>query len=106
MVMPPETDATADDEDPSESWVRPGFARAYPESDELDALLRALDRGDFLTVREQAPALAARTSDEAIRAAALDLRRRLDPSPTALALIALGVALLAFLLQHHLRHAP
>ncbi len=91
--------------DPS-AWVRPGFARTYPADVELDALLQAFDRGDFLTVRERAQALAERTPDDAVRAAALDLRRRLDPSPTALLLIALGMLLLAFLFQHHLRHTP
>ena len=86
--------------------ARPAFSRAYPPDAELDELVRAFDRGDFATVRRRAPELAERTKDDEVKAAALDLRRRIEPSPTALILIGLGLTLLLFLFQHHLRHAP
>jgi hypothetical protein len=82
---------------------RPAFAARYPKNPELDALVNAFAHGDFARVRREAPALAEKTDDAAVRDAAHDLRRRLDPSPLALYLVALGFALLAYLFVHYLR---
>jgi len=84
----------------------PAFAHDYPIDPRLDALVRAFARGDFRRVRLEAPALAAETDDPAVRLAALNLRRRIDAAPAALALIGIGVALLAYLYLHHLGAAP
>ncbi len=66
---------------------RPRFAADYPKDDVLDALLEAFDRGDYRAVREGAPKLAAATEDDAVRAAARDLRARIDPDPWAVRLL-------------------
>jgi hypothetical protein len=46
-------------------------------------------------VRDEAPKLAARATDERVRAAANDLRARLEPDPLSKALLALTLVLLA-----------
>ncbi|MBW2457480.1 MAG: hypothetical protein JRI68_23435 [Deltaproteobacteria bacterium] len=81
---------------------RPAFARAYPKSSELDRLLAAFDAGNYGLVRTDAAALAERTGDEELRAAALDLRRRVHADPTSIYLWAIGVALLLFLFGYYL----
>lgn len=80
----------------------PAFAHDYPSDPRLDALVRAFARGDFRRVRLEAPPLAEASDDPAVRAAALDLRRRIDASPGALALIGVGIALLVYLYLHHI----
>jgi hypothetical protein len=80
----------------------PAFARAYPADPQLDELVAAFSRGDFRRVRHEAPVLARAAADPSVRAAALDLRRRIDPAPASLLLIAIGAALLVYLYLHHL----
>jgi hypothetical protein len=75
----------------------PEFTRSFPHDPELDRLVQAFEAGDYHTVRNEAPALAERTSDPAVRKAALDLRRRIDPDPAQLYLLGLTLALLVFL---------
>lgn len=84
---------------------RPQFAKAYPRDDELDRLVTAFERGNFKLVRDEAEDLAERTDDEGVRAAALDLRRRLNPDPIAIYLLAIGVSLVLFLYGYYLLHA-
>ncbi len=81
---------------------RPAFARSYPRSPELDRLLLAFEAGNYGLVRTEAAALAERSDDQALRDAALDLRRRIEPGPTAIYLWAIGVALLLFLFGYYL----
>jgi hypothetical protein len=69
------------------------FSRAYPDDPELRRLVVAFDSGDYFTVRQGAPELAQRTTDEAVRKAALDLRRRIEPAPEQLYLFARGLGL-------------
>jgi hypothetical protein len=76
---------------------RPRFVLTFPSDPELDALVSAFQRGNYAHVRREAPLLAARTADEAVREAALELRRRLDPDPLLGYLLGVAVALLAFL---------
>lgn len=75
---------------------RPRFLLSFPSDPQLDVLVRAFERGDFASVREAAPKLAASTADPAVRAAALELRRRIDPDPTVVRLLLLACALLIF----------
>ena len=84
---------------------RPPFARSYPRHDGLDELVFAFERGDFGLVREKAPALIDGDADEAVKRAATDLRRRIDPAPTSVYLWALGVALLVFLYGFYVSHS-
>ena len=80
-----------------EGLHRPPFAADYPRHDALDRLLVAFEAGNYAFVREQAPRLATSEADENVRNAAKDLRRRVDPEPTAIYLWALGVALVLVL---------
>jgi hypothetical protein len=82
---------------------RPPFARSYPPHAELDRLLAAFEAGDYASVRDGAPKLAASTKDEELRRAALDLRRRVDPDLVSGALLLVGLALAVFLGAHFLR---
>ena len=76
---------------------RPRFLLAFPRHPELERLIEAFERGDFALVRREAPALADRTDDPAVRAAALELRRRIDPDPMLKFLVLASLALLLFL---------
>lgn len=88
----------------SEDWGRPAFAATFPADPELEALVVAFARGDYRTVRSEAPALAARTTDPAIKSAAELLRARIEPDPTAKFLFVLGGALLVALSTWWLLH--
>jgi hypothetical protein len=75
----------------------PAFARAWPRDSALSALVSAFEAGDYARVRREAPALARRTDDDAVRRAARELRRRLDPDPVAVYMLMAAAALLVFL---------
>jgi hypothetical protein len=89
---------------------RPTFADGFPRTPELDALVDAFTAGNYRRVREEAPRLAEKTDDPKVKAAARELRARLDPDRWALALLGMTAALLVFLsvywLLHDGRHAP
>lgn len=76
---------------------RPAFLLAFPEDPELQRLVAAYERGDFKTVRQAAPELAARSQEPAVRSAALELRRRIDPSPLLLWFLGSALALFVVL---------
>jgi len=80
------------------------FAHSFPEDPELRRLVAAFDAGDYLAVRKGAPVLAERTSDPAVRKAALDLRRRIEPDPLQLYLLGLTLLLLVFLVAWFYLH--
>lgn len=82
----------------------PAFTRDFPDDPALAAIVDAFERGDYAFVRAEAPRLAAATKDDAIRAAALDLRRRIDPDPLATYLLLIAAALLAFLAFYYFGH--
>jgi hypothetical protein len=73
---------------------RPAFASAFPSTPALDALVDAFARGDYATVRAQAPALAQASDDPAIKAAAQMLMDRTRPDPLSVALLAIAAILL------------
>jgi hypothetical protein len=83
---------------------RPGFAKPYPRTRELDRLVRAFSAGNFALVRREAPRLAEKTEDESVRTAALDLRRRIAPDPTAIYLLVVGLALAVAVAIYYFRH--
>ena len=75
----------------------PSFARTWPRDAALDALVAAFEAGDYARVRREAPVLARSTDDDAVRRAARELRRRLDPDPVAVYMLMAAAALLVFL---------
>jgi len=76
---------------------RPAFLLSFPRDPELEPLIAAFEAGDFARVRREAPELARRTRDEAVRRAALELRRRIDPDPLLVVLLVFALSLFAFL---------
>jgi hypothetical protein len=74
----------------------PLFAQRYPRDETLDGLLSTFDRGDYATVREGAQKLIASSKKPAVRQAAEDLLRRLEPDPLARYLLAVATLLLVF----------
>lgn len=76
---------------------RPAFLLEFPEDAELELLITAFEVGNFAHVRREAPKLAARTTDDAVRRAALELKSRIDPDPLLLLLLLLCIALFVFL---------
>jgi hypothetical protein len=76
---------------------RPKFLLDYPEDPALERLIAAFESGNYAYVRREAESVAKNASDPAVRDAALELRRRIDPDPLAKYLLALAAALLVFL---------
>ena len=88
----------------SASWGFPHFARGFPRHAELDELVAAFARGDYATVREGAPKLAASTDDEDVKRAARLLRERIEPDPSSKTLFLFAAALLVFLTAWWVAH--
>ena len=82
----------------------PHFSDGYPDDPALAALVASFRRGDYRTVRDGAPKLAASTDDAAVKTAALDLRARLEPEPLVLWMMAGTGLLLAFLVAWFYGH--
>ncbi len=80
------------------------FARSWPEDPELRRLVEAFSRGNYAYVRENAPRVTERAADPKVKAAARDLRRRIDPDPIAGVLLLVAIGLLVMLAAHYLGH--
>ncbi len=74
----------------------PAFAQRYPRDETLDTLLVTFERGDYASVREGAQKLIASSTKPAVRQAAEDLLRRLEPDPLARYLLGAATLLLVF----------
>jgi len=83
---------------------RPRFLLGFPDDPQLSRLTAAFEAGNYALVRAEAEALAERTENRAVRDAALELRRRIDPDPLAKYLLALTGALLLFLAYFAYHH--
>jgi hypothetical protein len=83
---------------------RPRFLLAFPEHPDLARLAAAFEAGNYALVREEAEPLAERTENPAVRDAALELRRRIEPDPLVKYLLALTAALLLFLTYFAYNH--
>jgi len=83
---------------------RPGFLLAFPEDPELERLIAAFEAGNYALVRRDAPAVAERSEDPAVREAALELRRRIDPDPLVKYLLIASVVLLLVLVAYAYSH--
>lgn len=96
----PSAAAPASDENepaPAPADDRPPFARSYPRDAELDRLVAYFQRGNHRAVRDRAEALAEKTTDPKVAAAARDLRARLEPDPLARVLLGATLVLLLVL---------
>jgi hypothetical protein len=83
---------------------RPRFLLDFPPDPELQRLVAAFEAGDYATVRRDAQTLADASEDPAVRDAALELRRRIDPDPLIRYLLLLSVLLLGFLVLYVYTH--
>lgn len=79
----------------------PAFAKDFPQDPRLDALLALFEQGNYQKVRREAEALLKSTDDQAILAAVAEIKKRLQPDPLALYLLALSAALLAILAGYY-----
>lgn len=79
---------------------RPRFLLAFPDDPELQELVRAFEAGNYELVRQAAPKLAAKTEDPIVRAAARELRRRIDPDPLLKYLLWVALALFVFVVWY------
>jgi hypothetical protein len=86
------------------TWGFPAFAHDFPHDTELATLVASFATGDYATVRSRAPQLAASTEDPAVERAALLLRARIEPDPSARIFFGLTAALLAFLFVYWTSH--
>jgi hypothetical protein len=99
VAPPPVAPAAAEEEDRplnAEGRERPRFLLKFPDDPELQRLARAFEAGNYQAVRAGAGKLAEATEDPIVRAAARELRRRIDPDPLLKYL--LSVAVLLFVL--------
>jgi hypothetical protein len=86
-----------------EGSERPNFVLDFPKDAELDRLVRAFELGNYAFVREHAPKLAASSMDDAVKRAAGELLRRIEPDPLVKILFAMSVALLVFMVFYAYR---
>jgi len=90
----------------AQGMQRPAFVLSFPEDPELERLIEAFERGNYALVRREAERLAAKTDDPAVREAALELRRRIEPDPLARYLLLISLLLLVFLVIWAYRVQP
>ncbi len=76
---------------------RPRFLLNFPDHPDLARLAAAFEAGNYALVRAEAGVLAERAESRAVRDAALELRRRIEPDPLAKYMLALTGALLLLL---------
>src|SRR3954462_5185578 len=92
----PGSDATLN----ADGRERPRFLLEFPADPELQRLVRAFEAGNYQAVREGAPKLAEQSEDAIVRAAARELRRRIDPDPLMKYLLWVAIALFVFVVWH------
>jgi hypothetical protein len=75
---------------------RPRFLLDYPEDPALERLIAAFEAGDYDSVRKLAPKIDAHSTDPAVKNAAREIRRRIDPDPLIRYLLFISIGLLLF----------
>ena len=83
---------------------RPTFARDFPRSPDLDALVDAFARGDYARVRAEAPGLERSSDDPAVKQATRALVERTRPDPLVVALLGLAALLFVILAAWAISH--
>jgi hypothetical protein len=79
---------------------RPAFLLEFPVDPELQRLARAFEVGNYEAVRLGAPRLIETTEDAAVRDAARELRRRIEPDPLMKYLLWVAIALFVFVVWY------
>jgi len=79
---------------------RPAFLLEFPADPELQRLARAFEAGNYEAVRLGAPRLIETTEDAAVRDAARELRRRIEPDPLMKYLLWVAIALFVFVVWY------
>jgi hypothetical protein len=100
---PPPASAPVEEEDRplnSDGRERPRFLLKFPDDPELQRLARAFEAGNYEAVRQGASKLAESSEDPIVRAAASELRRRIDPDPLMKYLLWVAVALFVFVVWY------
>jgi hypothetical protein len=90
----------------AEGRERPRFLLEFPNDPELQRLARAFEAGNYEAVRSGASKLAEATEDPIVRAAARELRRRIDPDPLMKYLLGVAVALFVFVVWYTYQGQP
>ena len=81
----------------SKGMERPRFLLDFPEDPALERLIVAFENGNYAFIRREAENVATTASSPAVRDAALELRRRIEPDPLAKYLLAIAALLLVYL---------
>ncbi len=76
---------------------RPRFLLNFPKDPALDDLVDAYERGNFKYVRANATQLILETKDPEVKRAAEQLRKRIDPDPLVVTMLAIAIGLFSFL---------
>ncbi|HYQ27924.1 MAG TPA: hypothetical protein VER04_11920, partial [Polyangiaceae bacterium] len=80
----------------AEGRERPRFLLEFPSDPALQQLVRAFEAGDYQAVRKGALALVESSEDPIVRAAARELRRRIEPDPLMKYLLFVALGLFVF----------
>jgi hypothetical protein len=83
---------------------RPRFVAAAPEHEGYRKLLASFERGDYASLRREAPKLLEGELTPEVRAATLELLERIEPDPLVRWLLVLTATLLAWLIWHARQH--
>ena len=86
-----------------EGWERPNFVLEFPKDEELDRVVRAFELGNYAFVREHGRKLAESATDEAVRRAAGELLRRIEPDPLVRILFLMSIGLFLFMVFYAYR---
>ncbi len=100
---PPAASPPAEEEDRplnADGRERPRFLLKFPDDPELQRLARAFEAGNYEAVRLGASKLAESSEDPIVRAAASELRRRIEPDPLMKYLLWVALALFVFVVWY------
>jgi hypothetical protein len=84
---------------------RPRFLLDFPEDPELERLIGAFEAGDYAEVRRLAPRVVKAAASPAVKDAAREIRRRIEPDPLIryllFAAVGLFVVIVAYVYTNH-----
>ena len=80
----------------AEGRERPRFLLEFPNDPALQQLVQAFEAGNYQAVRQGAVKLLESTEDPIVRAAARELRRRIEPDPLMKYLLFVALGLFVF----------